>query len=69
MAGLLRRRKRKETMRILAVNGSPRKGGNTQVLLEAVLDGIRGAAHEIEVIRLNDLSFRPCQNCAFTFTI
>jgi len=51
-------------MRILAVNGSPRKGGNTQVLLEAVLEGIRAAgSHEIEVIRLNDLLFRPCQNC------
>lgn len=51
-------------MRILAVNGSPRKSGNTQVLLEAVLEGIRTAgSHEIEVVRLNDLLFRACQNC------
>ena len=52
-----------DKMHILALNGSPRKGGNTQVLLEAVLDGIRGPGNEIEVFRLNDLNYRACQNC------
>ncbi|MEJ2689362.1 MAG: flavodoxin family protein [Deltaproteobacteria bacterium] len=50
-------------MRIFALNGSPRRGGNTQVLLEAVLEGVKEKGGEVEVIRLNDLTYRPCQNC------
>lgn len=50
-------------MRILALNGSPRKGGNTQALLAAVLEGVAEKGTEVEVIRLNDLTYRPCQNC------
>ncbi len=48
---------------VLGLLGSPRKGGNTETLLAAALDGVREAGGRGELVRLNDLSFSPCQNC------
>lgn len=50
-------------MKVLALNGSPRKGGNTDVLLAAVIQGVEKGGNEVEVVRLNKLTFRGCQNC------
>lgn len=50
-------------MDVLAFNGSPRKGGNTEVLLREVVSGIEAAGGHIDVFRLNSMAFRPCQNC------
>lgn len=47
-------------MKIIALNGSPRKGGNTDLLLEAA---IKGTGADVEVLRLNDMDIRACQNC------
>jgi len=47
-------------MKIIAFNGSPRKGGNTETLLEAA---IQGTGQEVITYRLNAMDFRPCQNC------
>lgn len=49
--------------KVLAFNGSPRKGGNTEMLLAAILDGMIEAGGEPEVIRLCDLSIQPCIGC------
>jgi len=48
---------------ILAFLGSPRKGGNSEVLLQAVLQGVVAAGGRPEVIRLCDLDINPCLNC------
>lgn len=49
-------------MNILAFLGSPRKGGNSEVLLQAVLQGgVPGG--RADVIRLCDLDISPCLNC------
>jgi len=50
-------------MNILALLGSPRKGGNSEVLLQAVLQGVTKTAGLTEVIRLCDLNIHPCLNC------
>ncbi len=50
-------------MRLLAVVGSPRKGGNTDILIEHVIKGAREAGAETEKIYLNDLDLRFCQGC------
>ena len=47
-------------MKIIAFNGSPRKGGNTETLLDAAL---RGTGADVRPYRLNSLSVTPCQNC------
>ena len=50
-------------MNVLALNGSPRKGGNTEVLLAAVIKGMEQAGGQAEVIRLCDLTIQPCIGC------
>lgn len=50
-------------MRILGIGGSPRKGGNSDVLLDKALDGARSAGAATEKIVLNDLNFKGCQEC------
>ncbi|HCC53919.1 MAG TPA: flavodoxin [Desulfobulbaceae bacterium] len=50
-------------MKVLALSGSPRKKGNTETLLGAVLKGVEAAGGEIELIRLYDLRIQPCIGC------
>jgi NAD(P)H-dependent FMN reductase len=50
-------------MKILAFNGSPRKGGNTQMLLTGAIKGAQEQGAEVTVYNLNDLQIRPCQHC------
>lgn len=48
---------------IIGVLGSPRVGGNVDLLLEAALQGAQEAGAAVEKIVLNDLNIRPCQAC------
>ncbi len=50
-------------MKILAVNGSPRKNWNTAVLLRKALEGSKSKGAETEFIHLYDLNFKGCQSC------
>lgn len=50
-------------MKVLAFNGSPRKGGNTEVLLAAVMDGMASAGGKGEIVRVCDLRIQPCIGC------
>ncbi len=65
-AGVLRDRLRKLliSMYVLGINGSPRKGGNTDILLEKALEGARDSGAKTEKIALNDLKFSACLECA-----
>ncbi len=51
-------------MKVLGILGSPRRGGNTEILLDKALAGAKAAGAETEKIVLNELNFRPCQECA-----
>jgi len=50
-------------MKIVGMNGSPRIGGNTDILLDKVLEGAGAGGADTEKIILNDLEFSPCQEC------
>jgi multimeric flavodoxin WrbA len=50
-------------MKIIAISGSPRLGGNTETALLEALEGAGVAAPETALIRLNELAFRGCQGC------
>lgn len=50
-------------MQILALNGSPRKQGNTDILIDEILRGVRSSGHDAEKIRLYDYEIRPCIDC------
>jgi len=48
---------------VLGIGGSPRKGGNTDILLERVLQGAREAGASTEAVQLRDRSFQSCTGC------
>ena len=52
-------------LRVLGLAGSPRRGGNSEVLLDRALQGVRDAGAEVSKIVINDLDFSACQNCGF----
>ena len=47
-------------MNILAIYGSPRRKGNTALLLQNAVAGARNAGAEVEEIVLRDLKMSPC---------
>lgn len=50
-------------MKIIAFNGSPRRGGNTEILLAEAIRGIEDQGGEVTVYNLDTLNLRPCLNC------
>lgn len=50
-------------MKAIAINGSPRKGWNTDLLLQKALEGASAAGAETELIQLSDLTFSGCRSC------
>jgi len=48
---------------MLGIGGSPRKGGNSDILLDRVLRGVRGAGATTETVQLRDYSFQSCIGC------
>lgn len=50
-------------MRIVVFNGSPRAGGNTDLLVQSALKGIDRHSHRVDLFNLNDMNIKPCQNC------
>jgi multimeric flavodoxin WrbA len=52
--------------KIIGINGSPRKDGNTDILLTEALRGAREAGADTSAIILNDLNIVPCQEEEYT---
>ena len=50
-------------MKITAFLGSPRKGGNTEIVTGRVLDGAREAGLETEAVALRSLKIHGCTGC------
>jgi multimeric flavodoxin WrbA len=50
-------------MKIIAINGSPRKGWNTETLLQKALDGAAFQGAETELIQLSELDYKGCTSC------
>ena len=48
---------------MLGIAGSPRRGGNTDLLLAEVMKGAASRGAEVKTIILNDLKITPCQHC------
>jgi multimeric flavodoxin WrbA len=50
-------------MKVVAVNGSPRKNGNTHELLEAAAKELRSRGIEVESVSLAENEVEPCTGC------
>jgi len=50
-------------MRVLGIYGSPRRGGNSDLLLEKALEGARSAGAEVTSLRAAGLDMGGCREC------
>ena len=50
-------------MKVLGIAGSPRRGGNTDLLLAEILKGAASNRAEVKTIILDELNIAPCQHC------
>ncbi len=53
-------------MKVLAFAGSPRRNGNTRILLDAFIDECTKRGHEVELIDLTNTArwnINPCLGC------
>ena len=53
-------------MKILIISGSPRKGGNTELLAEAFAKGA-SKHHQVEIVSVRDYKVNPCLGCNACF--
>ena len=50
-------------MKVIAINGSPRKNWNTATLLQYALDGAASQGAETKLYHLIDYDFKGCRSC------
>jgi multimeric flavodoxin WrbA len=50
-------------MKVIGINGSPRKGWNTHILVDEALKGAASKGAETELVHLYDLNFKGCISC------
>jgi multimeric flavodoxin WrbA len=55
-------------MRIIAISGSPRAGGNTDIILQRALKAAKEEGAEVKLIRISDYNLEPCNACSVCFT-
>ncbi len=53
----------KKTLRVLGISGSPREGGNTDILLGEALAGAEDLDAETELIAIRNMKISPCDGC------
>ncbi|MBW2030165.1 MAG: flavodoxin family protein [Deltaproteobacteria bacterium] len=49
--------------KVMGIGGSPRKNGNSDVLLRQVLKGVSQAKLPVSSVHLRELQFQPCIGC------
>lgn len=50
-------------MKVIAINGSPRPGGNTEIMFKKVLEPLAAAGWETEYLRIGGKPVRGCVAC------
>jgi multimeric flavodoxin WrbA len=51
--------------KVLGVVGSPRKNGNTHLLVSRILEGVKSEGISTDIIFLNDLTIEECDGCHY----
>ncbi|GAA0122836.1 flavodoxin family protein [uncultured Clostridium sp.] len=55
-------------MKVIAINGSPRKNGNTSQALEVMADELEQQGIEVEIIQIGQLNIHGCIGCGYCRT-
>ena len=53
---------------IVILSGSPRKGGNTDRLAAAFVEGAEAAGKSVTLFRVADMSIGGCRGCGYCFS-
>lgn len=51
--------------KVLILSGSPRKGGNSDLLCDEFMCGAQEAGHDVEKIRVSEKKIAPCSACYY----
>lgn len=51
--------------KVLILSGSPRKGGNSDLLCDAFARGAAEAGHDVEKLRVAAMKIHPCSGCYY----
>ena len=54
--------------KVLILSGSPRRGGNSDILCDEFLRGAQDAGHKAEKIRVAEKKVAPCSGCYYCST-
>ncbi len=52
-----------KSAQVLGISGSPRRNGNTELLIREFMRGAEDVGHKTELIILNKLKISPCTSC------
>jgi multimeric flavodoxin WrbA len=52
-------------MKVMGIYGSPRKAGNTDLMLDAFLEGAEAAGGEVTRVYVRDMDIRGCLGCGY----
>ena len=52
-------------MKVLGLSCSPRKGGNTEILLETALESAQACGAETEFLSVRNKTLKPCDGCFY----
>ena len=56
-------------MNIVVLSGSPRKGANTDTMVEAFAETAREAGHAVEVVRVASKKIAGCLGCQYCLSL
>ena len=51
--------------KVLVLSGSPRKGGNSDLLCDQFVKGAKEAGHQVEKVFVNSKKISPCKGCYY----
>ena len=54
-------------MNVVVLSGSPRKGANTDIMVEAFADAARKEGHEVTVVPVGRMKIAGCLGCKYCF--
>ena len=54
-------------VRVLILNGSPRKKGNTLFLITELAEKLKEKDNYVKILHLNEYDIKPCQGCLWCF--
>jgi multimeric flavodoxin WrbA len=60
---------KEESMRVLGIVGSPRKNGNTEILMREVLSAAQHAGCETDLFLMSEKQVAPCDACGACFKV